>query len=103
MTNGNPARWYLTPSVISIAGCESQEDLATSLNGLPGWGTKPLLRRACQSEATNSPPTYIVMPYRIKRKNKPCEHCGKQMIYERVSARFCSGACRQAAYRGRKA
>jgi phage N-6-adenine-methyltransferase len=30
-----------------------------------------------------------------------CEHCGKNFVPRRADARYCSGACRQAAYRAR--
>ena len=41
------------------------------------------------------------MPWGLPRTAEACERCGKVYAPQRLSSRFCSGACRQHAYRRR--
>jgi hypothetical protein len=38
----------------------------------------------------------------LSREDKSCARCGKEMLWGRTDARYCSATCRSAAYRARR-
>jgi hypothetical protein len=92
---------------IGMAGLEAEEEKATArLKSTlpPPVGTKGVhLASPAPSGSTGLPalPTPTTPSLTPSRQTRPCQQCGKPVVVERSTKRFCGGSCRKLASRKR--
>jgi hypothetical protein len=92
---------------IGEAGLEAEEEKATArLKSTlpPPVGTKGVyLASPAPSGSTALPvlPTPTTPSLTPFRQTRPCQHCGKPVVVERSTKRYCGGSCRKQASRKR--
>jgi hypothetical protein len=88
---------------------EAKKTIARSKSTLPlPVGTRGVYSASPVPQTTppSMPTTPSTTPHAFSkdppRQTRPCEHCGKSVVVERSTKRFCGGSCRKLASRKRQ-